>query len=124
MGFLELLWSILVVFVLVAYLMVMFSIITDLFRDQDTGGFAKALWILALILLPVLTSLVYLIARGDGMARRQARDVQAAREAQEGWVRDVAGATPAKQIEDAKRLLDSGAITAAEFERLKSKALA
>jgi hypothetical protein len=123
-GFLELLWSILVVFVLVAYLMVMFSIIADLFRDEATGGFAKALWILALILFPVLTALIYLIARGDGMARRQARDVKAVREAQETWVRDVAGATPAKQIEDAKRLLDSGAISATEYDALKAKALA
>jgi hypothetical protein len=124
MPFLELLWSILIIFVLVAYLMVMFAIIADLFRDDSTSGVAKAVWILALIFLPVLTSLVYLIARGDGMARRQARDVRAAREAQEEWVRDVAGASPAKQIEDARRLLDSGAITAAEFDQLKAKALA
>lgn len=58
------------------------------------------------------------------MAKRQARDVQAVREAQEGWVRDVTGATPAKQIEDAKRLLDSGTISATEYDALKAKALA
>ena len=124
MGFLELLWSILLVFVLVAYLMVMFAVISDLFRDDSTSGGVKALWILGLVFLPLLVSLIYLVARGDGMARRQAAQVRQARHAQEEYIREVAAVSPAQQIEDARRLLDAGTLTQAEFESLKAKALA
>jgi hypothetical protein len=104
--------------------MVMFAIITDLFRDRDASGWAKAIWIVALIFLPLLTSLVYLISRGGGMAERQMRTAEEMRQQQEGYIRDVAGkATPADQIAQARAMLDAGVISEPEFERLKEKAM-
>jgi hypothetical protein len=119
----DVIWAIIVSFAFVAYLMVMFIIISDLFRDRDTSGWVKAVWIVALIFLPLLTSLVYLIARGGGMAERGARQAEAMKQAQDAYIRDVAGSSPADQIEKAKALLESGAISQQEFDRLKAKAL-
>ena len=124
MSFWDALWLIGVSFAFVAYLMVMFSIITDLFRDSDTSGVAKALWVVALIVVPLLTSLVYLVARGRGMAERSVRSAEAVRQAQDAYIRDVAGkAGPADQIAQARGMLDSGVISQQEFDRLKEKAL-
>ncbi len=124
MSFGDILWFIFISFALMAYLMVMFTIITDLFRDRDTSGFAKAVWVVALIFLPVLTSLVYLAARGSGMAERNARTTEAMRDQQEAYIRDVAkSATPAEQIAQGQAMLESGAISNDEFETLKHKAL-
>jgi hypothetical protein len=116
-------WLIIEVFFFFAYLVVMFQIITDLFRDRDLGGFAKALWVFFLIVLPLITALVYLIARGKGMGERQFEAVQTAQRHTDDYIRDVAGISPAQQIETAKKLLDSGAITADEFAKLKADAL-
>jgi len=125
MSFWDIIWFIVISFAFIAYLMVMFSIIADLFRDRETGGFAKAVWILALIFLPFLTALIYLIARGGGMAERSAEHARAVQSAQESYIKNVAGtASPVDQVAQAKALLDSGAISAAEYESLKSKALA
>jgi len=123
-NFWDLLWLMFSAFMFVAYLFVMFQVVTDLFRDSELGGFAKALWIVGLILLPFLTALVYVIARGSGMARRQQAAVQRSQSEAESYIRQVAGKSPADQIADAKRLLDAGTITADEFARLKAKALA
>jgi hypothetical protein len=124
MSFWDVMWFIVVSFALVAYLMVMFSIITDLFRDTGTSGFVKALWVIALIFLPFLTSVIYLVTRGRGMAERTVRSAEAMRQAQDAYVRDVAGKTsPADQIAQARGLLDSGVISQPEFERIKEKAL-
>jgi predicted Zn-dependent peptidase len=85
----------------------------------------KALWIVGLIFIPFLTALVYLIAKGKGMAERQARTAEQMREQQAAYIKELAGgATPADQIAQAKTMLDSGAITTEEYERLKAKALA
>jgi len=111
-------------FVFVAYLVVLFHIVVDLFRDSELGGGAKALWIIGLILIPLLTSLIYVLARGKGMAERQRAAVKSARDDTDAYIRNVAGKSPADQIADAKRLLDSGTINADEFARLKAKALA
>ena len=125
MSFWDIVWFIVISFAFVAYLMVMFAIITDLFRDPEASGFAKAAWFLALIVLPFLSSVVYLIMRGKGMGERQVRGAQQLREQQEAYIKQVAGsAGPAEQIAQAKSMLDSGAITPAEFDRLKEKALA
>ena len=125
MSFWDIIWFIVISFAFIAYLMVMFSIIADLFRDRETGGFAKAVWILALIFLPFLTALIYLIARGGGMAERSAEHARAVQSAQESYIKNVAGtASPVDQVAQAKALLDSGAISASEYESLKSKALA
>jgi hypothetical protein len=124
MSFWEVLWFIFISFALVAYLMVMFAIIGDLFRDRDTSGVVKAIWIFALIFLPILTSLVYLITRGQAMTERAARDAESAQARQDAYIRDVAAkGTPADQIAQARSMLDAGVINQAEYERLKEKAL-
>ena len=122
--FWETIWQILVVFVLVAYLIVLFQIIVDLFRDRKMGGFAKAIWFLGLIFVPFLTALLYILFRGRGMSERQIEAVKEARAETDAYIRSVAGSkSPTEQIAEAKSLLDSGAISADEFARLKSKAL-
>lgn len=124
MSFWDVVWFIFISFAFVAYLMVMFSIITDLFRDRDTSGFAKAVWIVALIFLPLLTSLVYLVSRGQGMAERASRSAEAMKQQQDAYIREVAGKqSPADQIAQAQSMLDAGVISQTEFERLKEKAL-
>lgn len=128
MSFWEVVWLIVISFAFIAYLMAMFTIIVDLFRDTELSGVMKALWFICLIVLPFLTALVYLVVRGNSMAERSAKEAQAVRTAQEGYIREVAGsagsASPADQIARAKQLLDSGAITQEEFAALKGKALA
>jgi ABC-type dipeptide/oligopeptide/nickel transport system permease component len=124
MSFWDVVWLVLISFFFVAYLMVMFSILTDLFRDSGTSGWAKAIWVIALIFLPLLTALVYLGVRGRGMAERTEQRAEIARQQQEAYIREAAGrATPADQIAQARALLEQGAISPAEFERLKQQAL-
>ncbi len=125
-SFWDFFWFTLSFFVLMAYLMVLFQIVTDLFRDKDTSGVMKAVWIVLLIFLPILTSLVYLITRGHKMTERNVAAVQAAQHSQEEYIRSVSGGggSSADEIARAKSLLDSGAISAEEFEKLKAKALA
>jgi hypothetical protein len=113
------------VFVFVAYLMVIFSIIGDLFRDHTLSGWWKAVWIIFLIFVPFLTALVYLIARGNSMQKRSIAQAQEMQAAQASYIRQTAGSASATDdIAKAKSLLDSGAITQAEFDSLKAKALA
>lgn len=123
-NFWDLLWLIASTFVFVAYLLVLFHIVVDLFRDTGLGGFAKAVWVIGLIFVPVLTSIIYLIARGSGMAERQQDALRKAKAQTDAYIREVASKSPAEQIADAKALLDAGTITADEFARLKAKALA
>lgn len=126
MGFWDLILWIFWIFVFVAYLMVVFSIIGDLFRDESLNGWLKAVWILFLIFVPFLTALVYLIARGAGMQKRSIAQAQQLREAQDAYIRQTASgsSSAADDIAKAKTLLDSGTITQAEFDALKAKALA
>jgi type VI protein secretion system component VasK len=124
MSFWEVLWFCFVSFVFIAYLMVMFSIIADIFRDPDTSGGIKAVWLIALIFLPFVTAIAYLITRGKSMQERSARTAAAARQQQDDYIRQVAGSSPAEQIEKAPAMLDRGAITPGEFDQLKAKALA
>ena len=124
MSFWDVVCFIFISFAFAAYLMVMFSIISDLFRDRETSGIAKAVWVVALIFLPFLTSLVYLIVRGRGMAERAARGSELARQQQDAYIREVAGrTTPADQIAQARAMLDAGAISQSEYDALKTKAL-
>ncbi len=116
-------WWFITAFVFIAYLIALFSIITDLFRDRKLNGWVKAIWFIFLIFLPFLTALVYLIARGRGMGERQAEQLREVKAAQDDYIRQVAGG-PAAEIAEAKKLLDSGAITPEEFETLKAKAMA
>jgi hypothetical protein len=110
-------------FIFVAYLLVLFHIVVDLFRDHELGGFAKVLWFICLIFLPFLTALVYIIARGGGMGARRRAEAQQAQAEAEAYIRHVAGKSPADQIADARALLDAGTISQQEFEKLKAKAL-
>lgn len=113
------------IFALICYLMILFYILSDLFRDHTLSGWWKAVWIVFLILFPFLTALVYLIARGKGMQERALQQAQEMQKAQEQYIRQAAGSTdPATQIAQAKQLRDSGAIDDAEFEKLKAQALA
>ncbi|HEX6075716.1 MAG TPA: SHOCT domain-containing protein [Micromonosporaceae bacterium] len=124
MSFWDVVWFILISFAFVAYLMVMFWILTDLFRDRETSGWAKAVWIVVLIFLPLLTSLVYLGVRGRGMAERSAHAAVEAKQQQDAYIREVTGkASPADQIARARQMLDAGVISQAEYDRLKEKAL-
>ncbi len=126
MSFWDIIWFIIVSFAFIAYLMVMFNIITDLFRDHELSGVWKAVWIFCLIFLPFLTALIYLISRGGGMAERQLASLQHMQEQQAKYIQTVAsgGASPASQIAEAQALLSAGTITQAEFDALKAKALA
>jgi hypothetical protein len=113
------------VFVFVAYLMVLFSILGDIFRDHTLNGWGKAIWIIFLIFVPFLTALIYLIARGPGMTQRGIEQAQELRAQQDAYIRSTAGtSSAADDIAKAKALLDSGAISQAEFDSLKAKALA
>ena len=125
MSFWDVVWFIFISFAFVAYLMVMFSIIGDIFRDQDLSGWAKAAWCLALVFLPFITALVYLGVRGRSMAERSMHSAAQQRRQQDEYIRDVAGtkSTPVDQIAQAKALLDAGSISPSEYDALKSKAL-
>ncbi|WP_075891879.1 SHOCT domain-containing protein [Actinomyces provencensis] len=117
-------WLVIEIFLFMAYLIVFFQIISDLFRDTRLGGVAKALWVVVLMVLPILGALIYLIARGRGMDERR-RDAQiTAEKGVQDYIRQTANRNPAQEIAEARSLLDSGAITPAEFETLKAKALA
>jgi hypothetical protein len=129
MSFGDIVWFIFISFAFVAYLMVLFSILGDLFRDRDTSGWVKAVWIIALIVFPFLTALVYVITRGQGMAERRAREVADMQKQTDAYIRDVASqsapaATPADQIAQAQQMLAQGVISQPEYDRLKAKALA
>ena len=120
----DIFWSILWFFFLVIWIMLLFQIIGDLFRDHSLSGGAKTLWVLFLVFVPFLAVFVYLIVRGPSMAERAAGQRQRAQQEFDGYVRDVAsGATPTEQIAKAKELLDAGAIDQSEFDRLKARAL-
>ncbi len=102
----------------------LFQILTDLFwRDHKTSGFAKAIWVILLIVFPWLTALVYLIARGNGMAERAREAAAAAKKQTDDYIREAAGRSPAEEIAHAKELLDAGTISQSEFDALKTKAL-
>jgi ABC-type multidrug transport system fused ATPase/permease subunit len=115
-------WS----FAFIAYLFALFAIIGDLFRDHTLNGWLKAVWIFFLIFVPFLTALVYLIARGNGMAERSQKEARQYRAATDEYIRQTAGtsASPADEIAKAKALLDAGTISQGEYDLLKSRALA
>ncbi len=122
------LWSLFVLFFMIIYFMMLFSIISDLFRQKEMGGGLKVLWLLFLLFIPVFSMLIYVIAYGKGMAERNHKAVAQAEQQQADYIRKVAGTegagSPTDQIAQAQKLLESGAITQAEFDSLKAKALA
>jgi len=129
MSFGEVVWLIVITFAFVAYLMVLFAILGDLFRDRDTSGWVKALWIVALIVFPYLSAFVYVVARGRGMAERRVAEAAEVRRETDAYIREVAAQppaprSPADQIAQAQKMLDQGVISQPEYDRLKAKALA
>jgi len=117
--------SLIVIFFMVVYFLILFRVVIDVFRNHEMSGGVKALWLICLLFFPLVTLLIYVIVHGSGMARRDTADIDAARKAQDAYIRDVAGATasPTDQIARAQELLKSGAISQAEFDQLKQKAL-
>ena len=125
-SFIDIFWSMLEFFFLFIWILILFHVLSDLFRDHTMSGGTKTLWVLFLVFLPFIAVFVYLIARGQGMAERAAVRQQRAQEQFDGYVRNVAAtgdASPTEQIAQAKGLLDAGAIDQSEFDRLKAKAL-
>jgi hypothetical protein len=123
--FLDVFWTILIFFVWVAWFMLLFRVIGDIFRRHDIGGGAKVLWLIFVITLPFLGVFIYLIAESKGMDERSVERAQASRQQFDDYVRETASSGgAAAEIDKAKQLLDSGAITQAEFDAIKAKALA
>jgi Short C-terminal domain/Phospholipase_D-nuclease N-terminal len=120
--FLDVLWSMLIFFALFAWIWIAVTVIADVLRRHDIGGWAKAAWVVFVIVLPWLGILIYLIVQHDGMRERSIQGTKAQREAFDQHVREAAGGS-ATEIAKAKELLDSGAITQADFDRIKQKAL-
>ena len=122
--FLNVLWDILIIFAWFMYIWLAIVAFTDLFRRRDTSGWAKAGWVFLIVIIPWLGVLAYLIVNHDGMAERNEKQSRAARAQFDHAVREAAGhGGPANEIETAKKLLDSGAISQAEFDAIKAKAL-
>jgi Short C-terminal domain/Phospholipase_D-nuclease N-terminal len=112
-----------IIFFWVIWIWIVITVLIDVFRRHDIGGWAKAAWVIFVVILPWLGVLVYLIAQHDGMRERSINQAQAQRQAFDDRVRDAVGGGSAGEIAKAKELLDSGAITREEFEALKAKAL-
>jgi predicted PurR-regulated permease PerM len=117
-------WSMLIFFAWVIFIWIAITVLIDLFRRHDLSGWAKAAWVVFVIIAPFLGVLIYLIAYHAGMAERRNKEVAQAQDQFDDYVRTTAGGDAASQIEKGKELLDSGAITQAEFDTLKQKALA
>lgn len=123
--FLSVVWTMLVIFAWVIWFWLLIRIFADIFRRHDLSGFGKVAWIVFVIILPFLGVFVYLIAQGRGMAERDMSQAQQMQQQFDEHVRTVAGSGgPAAEIDKAKQLLDSGAITPSEFETLKQRAMA
>jgi len=121
--FLEVLWTMIIFFAWVAWFWILITCFADLFRRHDIGGWGKAAWVVFLIVVPFLGVLVYLIAQHDGMRERSVKQAEAQQAAFDRYVRETAGGSAA-EIAKAKELLDSGAISQAEFDAIKAKAVA
>ena len=123
--FASFLWDILVVFAFVIWFWLLITVFADIFRRHDTSGFAKVLWVIFVIIAPYLGVLIYLLVEHKGMAERNVKQVEAQQAQMDAYVKSVAGSGgAASEIEKAKGLLDSGAITQAEYDAIKAKALA
>ena len=121
--FLDVLWTMLIFFLWVIWFWILITVFADLFRRHDISGWSKALWMIFVIFLPFLGVLVYLGVNSKGMAERNVKQIKESQAQTDDYIRSVAGG-PAGEIEKAKALLDSGAITQQEFDALKQKALA
>jgi len=121
--FLDLLWTMIIFFLWVIWFWLLFTVFADIFRRHDISGVKKTVWIVFTILVPFLGVFVYLITQNVGMTERQLARTRAQRDQFDAYVRETAGGGAAAEIDKAKQLLDSGAITQAEFDTIKQKAL-
>jgi len=124
MGFFDLIWSIFLIFLMVAWFWVLIAVVADIFRSKDLGGFAKALWIGFVIIIPWLGVLVYVIARGDKMQEHNAQAMNDMEAAQKDYIRSVATTSPAAELERLAGLKEKGVLTQEEFAAQKAKVLA
>lgn len=122
-SFWSIFWWFFCVYALFAFLYALFIVIGDVFRDDALNGWLKAVWIFFLAFVPFLTLLVYMIVRGKGMTQRSMDRAREAQKSTDAYIRSVATASPSEEISKAKALLDSGTISADEFERIKSKVM-
>jgi hypothetical protein len=120
--FLDVFWTIIIFFFWVIWIWIVITVLVDVFRRHDIGGFAKALWVIFVVIVPWLGVLIYLIVEHDGMRERSVKQASAQKEQFDQYVREAAGGS-ADEIAKAKQLLDQGAITQDEFDALKAKAL-
>jgi len=120
--FLDILWTLIIFFAWVIWIWIAITVLADVFRRHDIGGWAKAAWVVFVIVIPFLGVLVYLIAEHDGMRERSVKQAESQKQAFDTYVRDAAGGSAA-EIAKGKELLDAGAITQAEFDAIKTKAL-
>jgi len=124
--FWDAIWTMVIFFLWILWFWLLFTIWADIFRRHDISGWGKTGWLVLTIVLPFLGAFVYLISQGDGMTKRNVQQAQSQRAQFDEYVRETAssgGGGAAAEIEKAKSLLDSGAITQAEFEQIKAKAL-
>jgi hypothetical protein len=121
--FLDVFWSILIFFCWVIWIWVVITILADVFSRSDIGGWAKAAWVIFVVILPWLGALIYLIAEHKGMQERSLQRAQQQKQQFDSYVRDATGGS-ASEIAKAKELLDSGSITQEEYDQLKARALA
>jgi hypothetical protein len=124
--FWDVMWSMLVFFLWIMWLWILFTVFADIFRRHDLSGVGKTGWLIFTICLPYLGVFIYLITQNEGMSKRSLEEAQAKRAEMDSYIRTTAGGGggAAAEIHQAKSLLDSGAISQAEFETLKQKALA
>jgi hypothetical protein len=123
--FLDIFWTMLIFFCWIIWFWLLITVFADIFRRKDTGGASKVIWVIFVILLPFLGVFIYLLVNHDGMADRSIKQAQSQQAQMDEYIRSTAGGGgAAAEIERAKGLLDSGAITQAEFDAIKSKALA
>jgi hypothetical protein len=120
--FLDILWTLIIFFAWVIWIWIAITVLADIFRRHDIGGWAKAAWVVFVIVIPFLGVLVYLIAEHDGMRERSVKQAESQKQAFDTYVRDAAGGSAA-EIAKGKELLDAGTITQAEFDAIKTKAL-
>ena len=121
--FLDIFWTMMIFFCWIIWFWLLITVFADIFRRRDTSGFSKVIWIIFVIILPFLGVFIYLIANHDGMAERSIKQAQTQQAQMDSYIRSTAGGGAAAEIERAKGLLDSGAITQAEFDAIKAKAL-
>ncbi|GIK77266.1 MAG: membrane protein [Actinomycetes bacterium] len=119
----EALGTVLAVFIFVAWIMVLFTILSDLFRDHEMGGWGKAIWVVFLIFVPFLTALVYLIARGGGMRERALKEQAEQKKHFDEYIRETAGTSQVDELANLAELHDKGKLSDAEYERMKAKLL-